>query len=91
MIDVNRYGKKRECQPSDFDLLPGLFLEIRDHLGPVAIHVNERGHNENERDQNYRGDSHRDQNRLASHSHRENTIAFFTTRISCGTPALPAS
>ncbi len=47
MIDVNRYGKERECQPSDFDLLPGFFLEIGNHLGPIAIHVYERGHNEN--------------------------------------------
>src|SRR5689334_16089105 len=60
MINVNRYRKKRECQPADFDLLSSFFLEIRDHLGPVAIHVNESGYNENEREQEYRSDSHND-------------------------------
>jgi hypothetical protein len=50
MINVNRYRKKRECQPSDFDLLSSFLLEIRDHLGPVAIHVNETGYNEDERE-----------------------------------------
>src|SRR5580704_11858061 len=60
MIDVNRYRKKRECQPSDFDLLSSFFLEIGNHLGPVAIHVNEGGYNENEHEQEYGGDSHND-------------------------------
>ena len=58
MINVNRYRKKSEYQPSDFDLLPGFFLEIGDHLGPVVIHVNEGGYNENKREQEYRGDTH---------------------------------
>jgi hypothetical protein len=60
MINVNRYRKKRECQLSDFDLLSSFFLEIGDHLRPVAIHVNEGGYNEKKREQEYRGDSHND-------------------------------
>jgi hypothetical protein len=90
MINVNRHGKKRECQPSDFDLLPGFFLEIGNHLGPIAIHVNESGHNENKRDRNYRGDANHDQNRFAAHSHRDipNTIACFTSQSFCGMPTL---
>ena len=51
MIDVNRYRKKRECQPSDFDLLPGSFLKKGDHLRPIAIYVNEGGNNENKPEQ----------------------------------------
>lgn len=58
MIDVKSERKKRECQPSDFDLLSSLFLEIRDHLGAVPIRSNESGDNENEREQEYRSDSH---------------------------------
>ena len=57
MINVNRERKKRECQPSDFNLLSSFFLEIRDYLGPVAIHVNESRYNEDEREQEYRSDS----------------------------------
>jgi len=60
MINVNGYGKKRECQPSDFDLLSSFLLEIRDHLGSVAIHINESGYSEDEREQEYRSDSHND-------------------------------
>jgi hypothetical protein len=30
MINVNRYRKKRECRPSDFNLLSGFLLEIGD-------------------------------------------------------------
>jgi len=46
---MNRYRKKRECEPFDFDVLSSFFLEIRDHLGPVAININESGYNEDER------------------------------------------
>jgi hypothetical protein len=60
MINVNRHREKRECQPSDFDLLSSFFLEIGDYLGPVAIDVNECGYNENKREQEYRGDSNND-------------------------------
>ena len=60
MINVDRYRKKRECQPSDFDLLSSFFLEIRDYLGPVAIDVNESGYDKNKSEQKYRGDSHND-------------------------------
>jgi hypothetical protein len=45
---VDRYRKKRECQPSDFDLLSGFFLEIRDCLRPVTVHVKETGYSEGE-------------------------------------------
>ncbi len=65
---MNRQRKKRECQPSDFNLLSSFFLEIGDDLGPIAIHVYQSrynvyqsGYNENEREQEYRGDSHNDQ------------------------------
>jgi hypothetical protein len=57
MINVNGYRKKREGQPPDFDPLSSFFLEIRDHLGPVAIDVDESGCNENQREQEYRSDS----------------------------------
>jgi len=59
-INVNRQREKRECQPSDFNLLSSSFLEIGDDVGPVAIHVNQSGYNENEREQEYRSDSHND-------------------------------
>ena len=57
-INVNRQREKRECQPSDFNLLPSFFLQIGDDLGPVAIHANQSGDNENEREQECRSDSH---------------------------------
>jgi hypothetical protein len=60
MINVNRQREKRECQPSDFNLLSSFFLEIGDDVGPVAIHVNQGGYNENEREQQYRSDSRND-------------------------------
>ncbi len=41
MIDMNRHGEKCECQPSDFNLLSSLLLEIRDNPRPVAVYVNE--------------------------------------------------
>jgi hypothetical protein len=50
IINVNRYRKKRECQPPDFNLLSSFLLEIGNQLGPVAIHVNESGYNEDERE-----------------------------------------
>jgi hypothetical protein len=50
VINVKREGEKRECQPSNFDLLSSFFLEIRDNLGPVAVHVKERRYNEDERE-----------------------------------------
>ena len=71
MINVNRYWKKRECQPSDFDLLSSCFLEIGDHLGPVAIRVNESGYNENKREQEYRGDSNNDSSCPTAAGHSE--------------------
>jgi hypothetical protein len=60
-INVNRQREKRERQPSDFNLLSSFFLEIGDDMGPVAIHVHQSGYNENEREQDYRSDSHNDQ------------------------------
>jgi hypothetical protein len=57
---VNRYGKKRECQPPDFDLLSSFLLEIGDRLGPVTVHVDERGYNKNKYEQEYRGYSNQD-------------------------------
>jgi hypothetical protein len=59
-INVNRQREKRECQPPDFNLLSSFFLEIGDDVGPVAIHVHQSGYNENEREQDYRSDSHND-------------------------------
>jgi hypothetical protein len=57
---VDRQREKRECQPSDFNLLSSFFLKIGDDAGPVSIHVHQSGHNENEREQEYRSDSHND-------------------------------
>ena len=57
---MNRYWKIRECQPSDFNLLPGCFFELRDYLRPVLVHTAESRYNESEREQDYRGDSHTD-------------------------------
>jgi hypothetical protein len=71
MINVYRYRKKRKCQLSDFDLLSSFFLEIGDDLGPVAIHVNEDGYNENKREQEYRGDSHNDYSCPTADGHSE--------------------
>lgn len=60
VMNVNRCRKECESQPSDFDLLSGLFLKIGDYLGPVAIHIEKSGNNENQHDQEYRRDSHND-------------------------------
>jgi hypothetical protein len=60
MINVNRYRKKCERLSSNFHLHPSFLLEIRDYLGPVAIHVNESRNNENKREHEYRADSHND-------------------------------
>src|ERR1700730_10925325 len=78
MINVNRYRKKRECQPSNFDLLSSFFLEIGDHVGPVAIHANESRCNENNCEQEYRDDSQNDYTCATSDGHSElpNTIVL---------------
>ena len=79
---MNRYRKKHECQSPDFDLLSSFLLEIGDHLGPVAIHVNKSGYNENKREQEYRGDSNDDQTSPAAdgHSELQNTAVFGAKR-----------
>jgi hypothetical protein len=51
MINMNRYRKKRECKSPDFDLFARFLLEIGDHLGPVAIHSDKGGDDENKREQ----------------------------------------
>jgi len=44
IVNVNRYRKKRECRLPDFDLRSSFLLEIGDRLGPVTVHVDERGY-----------------------------------------------
>src|ERR1700730_3560417 len=73
MIDVNRYGKKCECQAPDFNLLTSFFLEVGDHPRSIAIHVQERGYNENEREQKYCGDSRNNRSRLAAHGRSDSS------------------
>jgi hypothetical protein len=54
MINVNRHRKKRERQPTNFDLLSSLSLKIRDHSRAVAVYVNESAYDEGKREQKYR-------------------------------------
>jgi hypothetical protein len=84
---VNRYRKKRKCQSPDFDLLSRFLLEIGDHLGPVAIHFNECGYDKNEREQEYRGDSNRDQAGFSAdgHSDLQSKDVLGATRNAAGT------
>jgi hypothetical protein len=82
MIDMNRYGKKREAKSPDFYLLASFLLEIGDHLGPVPIHSEKGRYDENKREQEYRDDSNRDQAGSSPDGHGDlhKTVVFGATR-----------
>jgi hypothetical protein len=68
-------------EPPDFNLVSGFPLEIGDHLGPVPIRVDESGYYENQRDQEYAGDSNRDQTGSAADIYGELQNNFVHERL----------
>jgi hypothetical protein len=78
---VKRYRKKRQRQMTDFNLLSRFFLEIGEHLGPIAIGVNKGRWYENKRAQEYCSDYKHDQTNSAadSHSDPQNTVRIRLT------------
>src|ERR1700675_2462406 len=49
IFDVNGHWRKCQSESPDFELHSSFFLEVGDHLWPVAIHINECGANKNKR------------------------------------------